>query len=148
MKLKQLVIRADKVRLKELINEVLDDIAHFGKNVNVILFYVNNAIEDYEVYIEGEEYPIYSDETYDITSIMNWLFTLISAAEGTKFGALIKAHRLANNLTQQKLADAVGVNIRLVQRWEADEFKPRSNNLFKLIRELDLDPKIVGMFIK
>ena len=148
MQLKQFVIRADEVRLKELINEVLDDIAHFGKNVNVILFYVNNAIEDYEVYIEGEEYPIYSDETYDITSITNWLFTLISAAENTKFGALIKAHRLANNLTQQKLADAVGVNIRLVQRWEADEFKPRSNNLFKLIRELDLDPKIVEMFIK
>ena len=45
----------------------------------------------------------------------------------------IKRLRMRRNLTQQQLADRIGVDIRTVQRWEAqDSIRPRIVTLVTL----------------
>ena len=60
----------------------------------------------------------------------------------TKCNALKEA-RVAAGFTQQQLADAAGVNIRLVQKVEGGEAKAENltaKNLLALADALDVDP--------
>lgn len=41
----------------------------------------------------------------------------------------LKALRLANNLTQEELANLLGVSVRQVCRWETEDSKPRTTEL-------------------
>lgn len=55
------------------------------------------------------------------------------------FGARLRAARLRHFLTQHQLADLIGVDWRLVQRWESDGAygaRPRASNLGKLCEAL------------
>ncbi len=46
-------------------------------------------------------------------------------------------------LTQQELANAVGVHLRVVQSWEAGEAMPRPANIRKLAEVLGVTPREV-----
>lgn len=47
-------------------------------------------------------------------------------------GQNIRRRRLAHGWSQDKLAELVGVESRTIQRWEADESRPRLNHLYRM----------------
>lgn len=49
----------------------------------------------------------------------------------------INQFRHKHNLSQRKLAEMLGVNIRSVQRWESGDREPR-HMVFKLLEEIEL----------
>jgi tetratricopeptide (TPR) repeat protein/transcriptional regulator with XRE-family HTH domain len=56
------------------------------------------------------------------------------------FGTLLKAYRKRRRLTQQQLADAVGMHRHAVGRWEQGDFLPASKTIvLELARQLRLD---------
>ena len=134
-------------RVEYLINEVLEDISVFGKNKECVLFVIKNELEDYEV-STGEPILKCSDEETKTSTLIDLLNFLISERENTRLGALLKANRLAEGLTQQTAADKVGVNIRTMQKWEAEERSPNGKAMFKLIRTLNIDPEKVSELLK
>lgn len=52
------------------------------------------------------------------------------------FSDKIKIARGATGLTQQQLADAIGVSKRTIAAYETDNVRPRSRHLFRLARAL------------
>ena len=54
------------------------------------------------------------------------------------FGIYIKKHRKAKNMTQQDLADALGVSKKSVCAFEKGHTFPNQENIFKLAKILDL----------
>jgi transcriptional regulator with XRE-family HTH domain len=58
----------------------------------------------------------------------------------------LAALRRARKLTQQQLASLLGVQVRLVSRWETGESKPHLDSLVKLseILEVSLDALVRG----
>ena len=58
-------------------------------------------------------------------------------------GSRLKALRRQRNLTQQKIADALGVSKTSVIYWEKDENVPKHESLIALARTLILKPKII-----
>lgn len=59
-----------------------------------------------------------------VLAILLWLwFTL---------GRDIRLARIARGLTQEKLAELVGVEPRSVQRWEADQARPRPGHMYRI----------------
>lgn len=148
LELKQLVIRADDKRLRYLIDEVCEDIVEYqNKNEPIALFLIDGQVEDYDV-IRDNKIIKYSDEEVIESTLVYFLFHLISAYEKTKLGAYLKANRAGEDLTLKALAEKVGVDIRTIQKWEAEERLPDSKNMFALIRELKLDPQVVEMILK
>jgi transcriptional regulator with XRE-family HTH domain len=57
----------------------------------------------------------------------------ISADTDNCFGFIIKQARESRKLTQEKLAELVGVDYRTIQRWEAEECIPWPVYVEKLI---------------
>ena len=51
-------------------------------------------------------------------------------------GAKLKELREAKGLTQQKLADAIGVSRTAIYQWEAETYQPEGDNLINLARAL------------
>ncbi len=47
-------------------------------------------------------------------------------------GAKLKELREAKGLTQQKLADAIGVSRTAIYQWEAETYQPEGDNLINL----------------
>jgi len=56
-----------------------------------------------------------------------------------RFRREIRRFRRRANLTQQDLAQRVGVSTRTIQRWEGGESKPRGLSAKALVRALDLE---------
>jgi transcriptional regulator with XRE-family HTH domain len=56
-----------------------------------------------------------------------------------RFGASLQAARKAAGLTQQQLAELVGVKQTSVTGWEADKYRPGHAFLVKLAEHLNLD---------
>lgn len=54
-------------------------------------------------------------------------------------GTLIKAARQARKLTQKQVGEALGINDRHVQAWEAGRRNPGPKHLAKLAEVLGLD---------
>ena len=54
-------------------------------------------------------------------------------------GTLIKAARQARKLTQKQVGEALGINDRHVQAWEAGRRNPGPKHLAKLSEVLGLD---------
>jgi transcriptional regulator with XRE-family HTH domain len=52
----------------------------------------------------------------------------------TDLAASIRAARLAANLTQDELAQRIGVSMRTVQGWEAGDVFPRANHRRALVQ--------------
>ena len=46
--------------------------------------------------------------------------------------AQFKGARHALGLTQQSLADALGVSIRTIRHWESGEFRPNASSCFRV----------------
>ena len=59
--------------------------------------------------------------------------------EQNMIGTLIKAARQARKLTQKQVGDALGINDRHVQAWEAGRRNPGPKHLAKLSEVLGLD---------
>lgn len=53
-------------------------------------------------------------------------------------GENIRRYREKNRLTQEKLADKLGVSFQAVSSWERDEYKPDTDNLIRLAEVLDV----------
>lgn len=58
------------------------------------------------------------------------------AVAATGFARRLRGARIRAHLTQAALADAVGVQPRVVQRWEAGEARPQPRNREALSRAL------------
>ena len=53
------------------------------------------------------------------------------------FPAKLKELRLSRNLTEQQLADQIGVSLKTYKNYEAGRTKPRIATIIKLVRTLD-----------
>lgn len=60
-------------------------------------------------------------------------------------GERIKNARSARNLTQQDVADGIGVSVTTVSSWELDQFKPRGKNRTKLAEILGVDESLFSL---
>lgn len=52
----------------------------------------------------------------------------------------LRQYRNQMGLTQQELADLVGVSFRTIQSWERDETYPNASHLFRLCEIFGTDP--------
>ena len=59
--------------------------------------------------------------------------------EQNMIGTLIKAARQARKLTQKQVGEALGINDRHVQAWEAGRRNPGPKHLAKLAKVLGLE---------
>ena len=55
-------------------------------------------------------------------------------------GEKIKTLRKEKKLTQQKLANAIGVNVQTVRSYESGKYKPKPEVIHKLAKALNVDP--------
>lgn len=60
-----------------------------------------------------------------------------------KFGKMLEIQRITLDMTQQEVADAIGVNVSTYGRWERGENKPMRALRDKLKEVLQLDELIV-----
>ena len=58
---------------------------------------------------------------------------------GVGYGKLIKAARLRSKVSQQKLADAIGVSKGAISQWETETGAPNRANARKVAEELGID---------
>ena len=66
--------------------------------------------------------------------------TALTEGDLHSFGALLKAFRTRRRLTQQQLAEAVGVHRSAIVRWEQGDFLPQSKALvLEVIKHVHLD---------
>src|SRR3712207_9398547 len=68
--------------------------------------------------------------------------------ELTSFGAWLKRRRKALDLTQDDLAQRVGVAIGTVRKWEADERRPSRDVVERLVDVLQVAPDDRASFSK
>lgn len=59
-------------------------------------------------------------------------------------GTNIKAFREERNLTQEKLAESLGVSYQAVSSWERDEYKPDTEKLIKLAEIFDVSVSAIA----
>ena len=55
-----------------------------------------------------------------------------------EFGQLFKKIRLDNNLTQQQVADRIGIDQTNISNWEHNKTRPEYENLIALARIYDV----------
>ena len=56
----------------------------------------------------------------------------------------LKDIRIENKLTQGELAKRVGISVRMIQKYESGEAKPRQSTIEKLARVLEVSPKYLS----
>ena len=56
-----------------------------------------------------------------------------------KFSEYLKEKRTTANLTQEKLAELIGVSLNSVQSWESGKYKPKKSKLSDLANHLGID---------
>jgi transcriptional regulator with XRE-family HTH domain len=61
------------------------------------------------------------------------------------FGQRIRELRQGNDLTQELLAEAIGVDSRTIRRWESGETGPEFNKLEKIAETLGVP--VEGLFV-
>lgn len=71
------------------------------------------------------------------------MFTDAAAATRERFGSLVRACRLDNEMTQEDLADAVGVHQPSVSAWELGRTLPAPGTMLDLARLFNLDLAIL-----
>ena len=67
-------------------------------------------------------------------------------SEPREFGALLREHRVAADLTQEALAQRSGVSPRTIQHLEASDVRPTRATLESLVRALELAPAALSLF--
>ncbi len=63
---------------------------------------------------------------------------MLMAADETTFGAKLRAARDKAGLTQQQLADRVGINRVVLARWETDAREPSIGSVLALAEALGI----------
>lgn len=58
-------------------------------------------------------------------------------------GLMISNHRNMKNLSQEKLADLIGVSRQAIVNWEENKSKPSLENFAKICEELDIPMEVV-----
>ena len=56
-------------------------------------------------------------------------------------GEAIKAHRTRRNMTQELVADRLGVSRQAVSKWESGASEPSTSNLLALCKLFDVSPE-------
>lgn len=59
-------------------------------------------------------------------------------------GERIKAVRKEKGLTQKELAERTGLAVITIQQYEADKYEPRSDNIIRIAKALDVPPFQIG----
>jgi len=59
-------------------------------------------------------------------------------------GSNIKSLREERNLTQEQIAESLGISFQAVSSWERDEYKPDMDNLLKLAEILDVSVSAIA----
>ena len=67
----------------------------------------------------------------------------MSNIERTKIGAAIKSARKALGITQERFAERIGVSTRYTMQLESSQSMPSCALLFRIIRELNIDPNLI-----
>ena len=68
--------------------------------------------------------------------------TLINVLTGFKFiGEVIKNHRVSRNMTQEFIAESLGVSRQAVSKWEMNESAPSTANLMALAKLFNIPPE-------
>jgi transcriptional regulator with XRE-family HTH domain len=57
-----------------------------------------------------------------------------SYVEENTFGAKLRSARIEANITQQELAEALGVTKSVISNWERSFYKPRNTHRFALLQ--------------
>jgi len=137
----QILFKDTKVRLDYLINKVLQDVGEFGKNKEVGLIFKDNfVLEDYE---HLEDLSIAQNQKAYKVKLIELLIMLYSFKTPTKIGAVFRAYRMANDLSQQKVSDETGIPLITYQSWERGVRNPMPDGLFKMIRFFKIDDKYI-----
>jgi DNA-binding XRE family transcriptional regulator len=123
-------------RITFLINEVLQDIDEFGKNYEAVVFYINDKIEDYALE-QGE--LIFPEEDMKLLKLIDLLVELYALILPTRISAIIKAHRMALDMSQEELAQKINVSQQHIALWENGKSIPSNTYLPALIKNLDID---------
>ena len=61
---------------------------------------------------------------------------------------MIKQYRLANNLSQEELAEEIGISWRQLQRLEYNEENTRISTFKKIVKALDVSDEEIIKFIR
>ena len=59
-------------------------------------------------------------------------------------GLVISKHRTMRNLSQEKLADLIGVSRQAIVNWEENKSKPSLDNFARISEELDIPMAVVS----
>lgn len=128
----------DQQHLINLINECLEDITEFGKSRECIVFYVNGELEDYATE-QGE--LIYPEEDMKLMHLIDLLIELYTLILPTRMSAVIRAHRMALDMSQKQLADIIGTTHPVIRTWESGKVIPSTKFLTKIFKTLEIDFK-------
>ncbi|MDD2413371.1 MAG: helix-turn-helix transcriptional regulator [Bacteroidales bacterium] len=129
--------KGSEERLDYLINECLEDIGTFSKEKEIALIFKDkNILEDYE---HLEDLKIYNNEKAYKVKLIELLIMLYSFKTKTRIGSVLRAYRMANDLSIDKVAEESGVPYTTYQKWELGVRNPTAKKLFNVIRYLEID---------
>jgi len=97
-------------------------------------------VETKEIAIRPDQIEYLRENRIDFSRLArDWLDDMMREdGELEEFhGGMLKAHRLAQGLTIDQLADEVGVNPAAVKNWESEEWCPSDENYERLVTILD-----------
>src|SRR5215813_1613740 len=73
----------------------------------------------------------------------------VASGDLPSFGTLLRAHRTHRHLTQQQLAETLGMHRHDVGRWEQGDYLPASKTVvLELARQLRLDDQATRQFLE
>lgn len=141
MLLEEILFKDSPERLEYLINEVLEDIDLYGMyHLVALIFKGDFVLEDYE---HREDLILYADEKAYKVKLIELLIMLYSFKTKTKIGSVLRAFRMANDLSIETLTKLVGIPYRSYQSWELGDRMPNAKDLFKIIKYLEIEIEYV-----
>lgn len=144
--MKRIYFNDDDQRLDYLINEVLEDIAHFSKEYEVAVFIKDKYyLEDYEHIEEAAKYP---DEVAIKMKLIELLIMLYTFKTKTRLGSVLRAYRMTKGLTIDQVANGSDISYPTYQKWELGERNPKAKELFQVLRFLEIDIKYIDDALK
>ena len=144
--MKRIYFNDNDQRLDYLINEVLEDIAHFSKDYDVAVFVKDKYyLEDYEHIEDAKQY---SDEIAIKMKLIELLIMLYTFKTKTRLGSVLRAYRMSEGLTIDQVANSSGISYPTYQKWELGERSPKAKELFQVLRFLEIDIKYIDDALK
>lgn len=139
-------ITKEQSRIQYLLNQALIDFDEFDKNFNqkVVVFYKDNELEDYEVYLdENEIIEVYEDEKYAIKTIYEFMLELYILYNKLPVeNNMCIALRMLMDKTMQEMADYFGVSKQFWNNIEKGIKKPSQKILQSIMTDFYIPKKI------